>query len=106
MTGTSGLQANSWDSTFSHGFPDNRTGSAQMVAAPVERALRREEGHLNFTFFYKFNHRESTEERKEFPSKTILGLFLIHPKDNDVFNSFYNFYHFWPKKTTCGPPGP
>ena len=42
MTGTSGLQANSWDSTFSHGFPDNRTGSAQMVGAPVERALRME----------------------------------------------------------------
>ena len=49
---------------------------------------------------------ESAKDGKEFSSKTILGLFLIHPKDNDVFNSFYNFYHFWPKKTTCGPPGP
>ena len=38
--------------------------------------------------------------------ESTVGLFLIHPKDNDVFSSFYYFYHFWPKKTTCGPPGP
>ena len=38
-TTTVGLHANSCDSTFSHGLSANRTGSAQMVGAPVDKAL-------------------------------------------------------------------